>query len=119
VVPDLEKILLPQHVHFARHLGALTQPRMDEHAPLRVQLGDLPVEVHAIEKLHPRRMRGGHLCDPALDVEPDRHRVDPHRVAGQAGHIEFPAVRLLDRRPKRGRHLEPAAIVDFCRRVPP
>ena len=39
VVPDLEKGLLPQHVDFARHQRALAQPRLNQHAALRIELG--------------------------------------------------------------------------------
>ena len=105
VVPDLEKILLAKHVHVARHQGALSQARLNQHAPLRIQFGHLSVEIHAIQEPPPRRVRGGHLRESTLDVEPDRHRINLYRMARQARHEEFRAVILLDGSTKPIRNL--------------
>ena len=53
VIPDVEIVVLTKHVDFADHRGRLAEARRNHHAPLAVDLGDLPVEVDAIEKLEP------------------------------------------------------------------
>ena len=37
VVPDLEKVLLSQHVDFASHQGALAEPGLDQDAALGIE----------------------------------------------------------------------------------
>ena len=119
VVPDLEVTLLAKHVDFAGHLRAVTQPRLNQHAPLRIELGDLAVKIHAIEKTLPRGMRGGDLREPALELDPDRHRIDAYGLARQARDEQLWAVIFLNHGAKCVRNLEPALIINFRRRVAP
>ena len=55
VVPDVEVVVLAEHVDVAGHRGGVAQAHGDEHAPLRVELGGLAEVVDAIEKAEPRR----------------------------------------------------------------
>ena len=86
VVPDLEVTLLAKHVDLARDLRAVTKPRVDHHAALRIELGDLAVKIHAIEKALPRGIRGGDLREPFFELDPHRHRIDAYGLARQARH---------------------------------
>src|SRR5213083_1267356 len=84
VVPDLEITLLAKHVDIARDLRAVAEPLMNHHATLRIELGDLAVKIHAIEKALPRWIRGGDLREPLFQIGPHRHGIDAYGLARQA-----------------------------------
>ena len=119
VVPDLEMVVLAEHVHFARHARRFPQSRMNQHAALVVEFPGLAVVVHAAEEAEAGGMGGGDLGQLALDLDPHGHRVDADRVAGQARGEDSVAVLGLDDGPKRVGNLEPALVVNPGRRVPP
>ena len=48
-IPDLQVVVVPEHVDFARHARGLAQPLVDDDASLRVDLGGLAEIVHAVE----------------------------------------------------------------------
>ncbi len=50
VVPDLEVVVAAENIDLARHARAFAQPRMDEHAALSVELGQLAVVIDAVEE---------------------------------------------------------------------
>ena len=77
-------------------LGAVTQPRLDEHPSLRVEFRHLAIKIHPIEKLHPRRVSGRHLDQALLEFDPDGHRINAHGVAGEARHKQIAPVFLLN-----------------------
>ena len=53
VIPDLEKVLLPQHVDFAGHQGALAKPGLDQDASLGVEFRDLAVrDAYLVDPVH-------------------------------------------------------------------
>ena len=86
VVPDLEVTLLAKHVDIARNLRAVSQPGVDDHPALRIELGDLAVKIHAIEKALPRGIRGGDLRESFFKLDPHRHRIDAYGLARKARH---------------------------------
>ena len=108
-----------QRFFLARDLRAVTQPRLNHDAPLRIELADLAIKIHAIEKPLPRGIGGGDLREPAFEVGPHRHGIDAYGLARQARHEQFRAVILLDRCTKSVRNLEPSLIINFRRRVAP
>jgi hypothetical protein len=84
VVPDFEKTLLAKHVDFAVHERGLTQPRLDEDAPLWIELADLAIKIHAIEKALTRGIRGRDLRESFFELDPHRHWIDAYGLARQA-----------------------------------
>ena len=79
-VPDFQVIDAPNHRDVAYNGGVFAQQRRNHHAALPVQLAFLPVEVHAVQELEPRRVVAGHLQHLLLDVQPHLHRVDRART---------------------------------------
>mgnify|MGYP003694018345 CR=1 FL=1 len=60
---------------------------------------------------------GRDVREPALDLEPHRHRIDAHVLAGDAGDEQLGAVLRLDERAEAVRDLEPPLVVDARRMV--
>src|SRR5262245_57865410 len=92
VVPHLEVLHLAQHIHIARHAGGVAQPPRNEHAALLIQLAHLAEVADAIEVLQAGRVTAGHLGQALFERPPDRHWIDAHRVAGQAGEVQAESV---------------------------
>jgi hypothetical protein len=119
VVPHIEIVDLAQHVDVARHRRRVAQPHRDQHTALHVELRRLAEVVDPIEEAEPRRVRRRHPAQLLLDVEPDRHRIDPDVLARQARQEEFTAVLALEQGPEGVGHLEPTLVIDASRRVAP
>jgi hypothetical protein len=85
---------------------------------LRVELDRLSEEIHAIEKSEAGGVGGGHLSELFFDVEPDRHRIEAHVFAREAGEEQLAAVLALEERTKNVRNLESALIIYACLFVP-
>lgn len=114
VVPHLEKLHLAEHVDLANHAGGFTETRWNQDASLEVELRDQPVEVHAIEELDPRRMGAGHLREPFLDGNPDRHGIDSNGVAGEGRDVHtLGAVLVLDECLEGVRDFQAAFVVNL------
>ena len=111
VVPGVEVVVLAEDVDVAGDRRRLAQARRDQHASLRVELADLAEEVHAIEKSEARRVGRRHLAELFFDLEPDRHRIEAHVFAREAGEEQLAAVFALEERTKDVRNLESALII--------
>ena len=79
---------------------------------LRVEFAGLAEVVDPVEKPQARRMAGRHLGELVLDGQPDRHRVDPHRLSGDACHEDVWTMDVLDRPPKNGWDLQTTFVID-------
>src|SRR5262249_29570390 len=108
---------LTEHVDIAGHRRRLSQADRNEHASLDVHLADLTEVVHALEEPQPRWMRGRHTAQLLFDLEPHRHRVNPHALSGQAGDEELTAIGALERHTKVARNLESSLVIDSGRRI--
>jgi hypothetical protein len=94
--------------------AAFAETRWNQDASLEVELSDQPVEIHAIEKLDPRRMRARHLRQPFLDSDPHSHGVNSDGVAREGGDVHtLGAVLVLHERLEGVRDFQPAFVVNF------
>src|SRR3954451_20605702 len=59
-------------------------------------------------------MRGWHLAELFLDIEPDRHRIEAHVFTGEAGEEQLAAEFAFEERTKDVRNLESALIIYAC-----
>src|SRR5574341_34505 len=116
-VPDREVVLQPEDAHLTRHRRALAQQLRDQDPALAVERRRLAKEVHAIEEAQLRGVCRGHGRQTALDLEPDRHRVEPHEFAGHAGDEQLLAPLRLDHGAEAVRDFQPSLVVDACRMV--
>src|SRR5438128_7797602 len=112
MVPDVEVVVLAEHVDVAVHRRRFAEPRRNEHTALRVELGPLTVVIHAIEKSQAGWMRRGHLSELLFDVGPDWHRIDPDVLARQARQKHVAAVFALQERTEYVRNLESPFVID-------
>src|SRR5215831_14412493 len=96
LVPHLEIIELAEHAHIADDRRAVAQQLRHDDAALRIELARLAVVADAIEKLAARRMAGWHLQQPLLDLEPHGHRVNAHRLAGDARDEHIGTMEVLE-----------------------
>src|SRR6185503_8018292 len=113
VVPHFEKLHLAEDVHVAGHSGSLSEAAWNENAALDVELGDLSVEIDAVEELDARRMGAWHLRQPVFHCDPHRHRVDADGVSRQARDVHtLGAVLVLDKRLEGSRDLQPPFVVN-------
>ncbi len=113
VVPDVEVVVLAEDVHFAAHPRRFAQPRMDDHAPLRVERRRLTEVVDAVEELQACGMRGGHPSHLFFQAHPDRHGVNADVLPREARHEHVGSVLPLDEAPERIRDLEPPLVIDL------
>ena len=51
MIPHVEVVVLSEDVDFSGHACRITQPRVDDHAPLRVDLRHLAEVVRSVEIL--------------------------------------------------------------------
>ena len=120
LVPDREVVLQAEDAHLARHGRGLAQQLGQHHAALLVH-GDAawPKKFTRSRKRSFEGCVEGTRGELALDLEPHRHRVEAHVLAGDAGDEQLRAPLRLDERAEPVRDLEPPLVVDARRMVAP
>jgi len=119
IVPDLEILDATEHTDVADDRRALTEMRWDDDATLVIELARLTVVIDPVEEFQTRRMVSGHLHQPALDLEPDGHRIDADRLSGETRDEYIRPLLVLDVPSEAPRYLESAFIIDPGRGAPP
>ena len=119
VVPHFEIVVLTEDVDLANHRCRLAQSGRYDHTALTIDLSDLAVEVHPVEKLQARWMGGWNLRELGFNVRPYRHRVNSNGVAEQTGNEQLAPVFIFDERAEPVGDLESPPVINFRRRVAP
>ena len=117
LVPHLEMVETRADDDLSGHLGALSEQWRHHHPALAVELRLLAVVADPLEKALSDPIRGRQPVQPALQLLPDRQRIEQQRVTDDRREKDLVPELVHQLPPEGGRHLDPTLVVDLCGRA--